>query len=170
VKSKRSWSDKKLSWTDRQREIADLVGQGKTYQQIIDLGYSKHMTSRVINALRKGIKPPEVELNGANEGGGNGGGTGQEDGVKSDKTKPFVQAVGPKTAPIVFSVEQKKIPLDPIELHRQYSYYLDIANKDGGIINSFSQVQTVAMQVLWVLLQNIPKDENMLRAIFYGIK
>lgn len=142
-----------LTWTEKQREVAALAEQGKTFQELIDLGYSLNMTSRVLNALKEGQKP-ELEV--------------EDPGSGSDK--PLVAVTGPKSAPIMYRIDQKQISLDPLELNKQYSYYSDLTKKDGGISNSFSQVLTLSMQVLWVLLQDIPKDENMLKAIFYGAK
>jgi len=148
----------KIVWTDLRREIAELAAQGKEFNEIIALGYSKNTTSIVLNALKDGQKPKPKD-------------SGTEDGDGTDAgTKPLVAVVGPKTAPIIFSFEQKKISLDPLELHAQYRYYCDLAKRDGGITESFSEVLTLGMQVLWVLHQNIPMTPNMLKAVFTGYK
>ena len=143
-----------LTWTQKQREVAALADQSKTFQEITDLGYSLNMTSRVLNALKEGQKP-ELEVEAP--------GTGSE-------SRPLVAVAGPKSAPIMFRIDQKQIALDPLELHRQYGYYLALTKKDGETAYSFSEVLTLAMQVLWVLHQEIPVTENMLRALFYGYK
>ena len=139
-----------ITWTEKRKEIVDLAAQGKAFMEIVSLGYSKDMTSKVLNALKKGQNPA------------GGDGSGGE--------KPMVTVVGPKISPIVFRVDQKQIVLDPLELNTQYRYYADLVRRDGGITEAFSQVLTLGMQVLWVLHQEIPLTENMLKAIFYGSK
>lgn len=161
-------------WTDKRKEVAKLFAEGKEFMAIVNLGYSLDMTSKVAKALKTGHDPLEVPVEAGVEGNDKEekaskekeGGKGAGDEVKG---KQLVSVTGVKGSPIVFWVEQKKISLDPFELHKQYSYYTNIAARNGGITNSFSEVQTLAMQVLWVLLQDIPKDENMLKAIFYGV-
>ena len=155
---------KEITWTKKRKKIAALSAQGKTFMQIVALGYSKDMTSKVLTALKAGQQPPERKKQVSEEGE-----PGDEDNHQ-EGDKSLVSVTGSKGSPIVFWLEQKKIALDPFELHKQYSYYTALANKNGGITNSFSQVLTLAMQVLWILLQDIPKDENMLKAIFYGAK
>jgi hypothetical protein len=155
-----------FTWTEKRIELAKLVAEGKEFMEIVDLGYSLNMTSKVVNALKAGEKPPGAEVAGevAVEG----------DEGKGDKSKeagkPLVTVTGPKTSPIVFFFEQKKIALDPFELHAQYRYFTDLANRNGGITESFSEVLTLGMQVLWVLHQNIPLKTEMLKAVFTGYK
>lgn len=142
-----------ITWTEKRKEVADLAAQGKGFMEIVSLGYSKDMTSKVLNALKKDNEPVEPPRGGSGAG-----------------DKPMVTVVGPKIAPIVFRVDQKQIVLDPLELNTQYRYYAELVRRDGGITEAFSQVLTLAMQVLWVLHQDIPLTENMLKAIFYGSK
>ena len=149
-----------LTWTDKQREIYKLLGEGKEFKEITDQGYTKNMVSRVKTALAEGQKPvlePEkdLELKG------------------SGTTKDLVGLAAPKSAPIVFKLGRQEIALDPLELYRQYRYYEDLARKDGkdgkdSLGYSFSQVLTLGMQLIWILKQDIPITENMLTAIFYG--
>jgi hypothetical protein len=151
--------DKKpFTWTDKRIEIAKLLAEGKEFMEIVKLGYSLDMTSKVVKALKAGENAPGVEV--AEE---------VADRSKEDG-KPLVIVTAPKTAPIVFFFEQKKIALDPLELHAQYRYYSDLASRNGGITESFSEVLTLGMQVLWVLNQNIPLNPEMLKAIFTGYK
>lgn len=148
-----------ISWTPKQRDIADLAEQGKGFTEIVNMGYSKHMTSRVFAALKEGNKPPPEE-----------GGTEQKDGTEG--TRSLISTSVPRQAPIIFRVANREIVLDPLELYRQYSYYEDIMRKDGdgGKPYPFSEVLTMGIQVIWLLKQNIPITENMLRALFYGYK
>jgi hypothetical protein len=149
---------KQFTWTEKRKQIADLAGQGKRFMEIIAMGYSLDMTSKVIKALKNGQKPPEVtEVEGAKD-------------KTPEREKPLVAVTAPKIAPIVFRIDQKQIVLDPLELNAQYRYYIDLAKKDGGITDSFSEVLTLGIQVLWVLHQDIPLTQNMLKAIFYGYK
>jgi hypothetical protein len=141
----------KLTWTEKQREIAQLANQGKTFLEITGLGYSKNMTSRVLTALKEGQKP---ELEEKSEGAGDG-------------ARPLVAVAGSKGAPIIFRVASREISLDPLELNRQYGYYADLA-KDNNFGLSFSEILTVGIQLVWIMMQDIPLTENMLRAIFYG--
>lgn len=48
-----------LRWTEPQREVATLLSQGKTYNDILEAGYSKGLTSKVQSALKKGQKPKD---------------------------------------------------------------------------------------------------------------
>jgi hypothetical protein len=148
----------KITWTDKRREIAELAGQGKEFMEITALGYSKNMTSIVLNALKDGQKQ---ELEQESKGGGTEGGSG----IKRE----LVGTATPKSAPILFRLGLKEIVLDPLELNRQYSYYEDLARKDG-LGYSFSEVLTIGIQLVWIMKQDIPITENMLRAIFYGYK
>lgn len=160
-----------LTWTDKQREVGKLIGQGKKFAEIHALGYSKRMINRVSTALRGGQQPPPVETRTAETET-----TANTENVETDKDKgdaksspkdkSLVSVAGSKGSPIVFWVEQKKIIIDPFELHNQYRYYLDLARKNGGINETFSEVLTLGMQVLWVLHQDVPMTENMLKAVF----
>jgi hypothetical protein len=150
--------NKSFTWTEKRIEIAKLVAQGKEFMDIVGLGYSLDMTSKVVNVLKTGEKPPEEGVEA------------EKDDRSKDAGKPLITVTGPKTAPIIFFLEQKKIALDPLELHAQYRYYTDLAGRDGGITESFSEVLTLGMQVLWVLHQNIPLKKEMLKVIFTGYK
>ena len=46
-----------LRWTDKQREIAQLVADGKEFKDITAFGYSNYMVTKVKNALEEGQKP-----------------------------------------------------------------------------------------------------------------
>jgi hypothetical protein len=165
---------KQFTWTETRREIADLAAQGKEFMEIIALGYSKDTTSKVLRKLRRDQKAEEL-ANGENPG--EEGESDEKDGEKEGKegqlpgrSKPLVAATSPKTAPIIFRLGQKEIVLDPLELHAQYRYYIDLARRDGGITESFSEVLTLGIQVLWALHQEVPMTPNMLKAIFTGYK
>jgi hypothetical protein len=148
---------KQVSWTPKQREIAALFEEGKEFSEIVDMGYSKHMTSRVMTALKEGLKPPARE-GGTNNGGGTPG------------TKALISATAPRGAPILFRVANKEIALDPLELYQAYRYYEDLIRKseDGDKPYSFTEVLTMGMQMIWCLKQDIPITPNFLRALFYG--
>jgi hypothetical protein len=173
---------KQFTWTETRREIADLAAQGKEFMEIIALGYSKDTTSKVLRKLRRDQKAKELADGGNPGAGGNEDGNGhgesdEKDGEKEGKegqlpgrSKPLVAATSPRTAPIIFRLGQKEIVLDPLELHAQYRYYLDLARRDGGITESFSEVLTLGIQVLWALHQEVPMTPNMLKAIFTGYK
>lgn len=148
---------KSLTWTDKQRAIAGLADQGKEFLEIVDLGFSKTMASRVLRALKAGQKPtlkPE-------------GGVETETETKGE-TKPLVAVAGPKSAPIIYRIDQKQIALDPLELNRQYSFYADLIKDNDDMKYSFSEVLTIGIQIVWFLQQDIPHTENMLRALLYG--
>jgi hypothetical protein len=173
-------------WTVPRQEVADLVAQGKSFMEIVAEGYSNTMTSMVMNELNRAKRAAKaIEDETAEE---------PEDGVKAkeegteekeeekekekadkkdkkngetpEKVRALIGTAGPKTSPILFRLGQKEIVLDPMELHNQYRYYLDLARRNGGITETFSEVLTLGMQVLWVLHQDIPMSENMLKAIF----
>jgi hypothetical protein len=149
----------RLVWTQPRKEIADLVAQGKGFMEIVSLGYSKTMTSVVMNALKKGETPAEPdETDPAGQGNGDGNG--------KDNAKPLISTASSKSAPIIFRLGQKEIVLDPMELYNQHRYYLDLCRRNGGITETFSEVLTLGMQVLWALHQDVPMTENMLKAIF----
>jgi uncharacterized protein YerC len=46
-----------LSWTDKQRKVAQPIGDGKTYDEIVALGHSGTTYSRVKKALDEGQRP-----------------------------------------------------------------------------------------------------------------
>lgn len=151
---------KKLAWTDRTREVATLLQQGKEFMAVVGLGYSKNMVSRVKTALDAGQSPAEPSENPDGDGIEPGSSTGNQQlmGVK----RPA------KGAPISFKVGTEEILLDPIELYHSYRFYRDLKNKNGGISNSYSECLTYGMQLIWLLCQDIDITENMMRAIFYG--
>ncbi len=193
-KSTKVVKKKPFRWTEPRKQCATLVGQGKSFMEIVAMGFSLTMTSIVMNAMKNGEKPPQEgdttqEVNTVAEGEAN-----REDGEdkqeakeedggekketkeegKGDQTagksKPLVATTSPKIAPIIFKFAQREIILDPFELHDQYRYYVDLARADGGIKETFSEVLTLGMQVLWVMHQNVPLTTNMLKAIFTGAK
>ena len=88
---------------------------------------------------------------------------------KPPGTKSLVSVSAPKSGAIVFRLEKRDIPLDPLELNTQYRYYSDLCKNDH-MKHSFSEVLTMGMQLVWVFNQDIPITENFLRAIFYGNK
>lgn len=146
--------------------------------EIIAAGFSNGMTGLVMNALKKGERPPELaeeetpvekpddpEDGEAKEPGGNGKKEAKEKDT-SGKPRDLISGSVPKSSPIRFAFAQKEILLDPLELHTQYRYYLDLSKRNGGITETFSEVLTLAMQVLWFLHQDIPVTENMLKAVF----
>jgi hypothetical protein len=144
-----------LTWTDKQREIFNLLEEGKEFRAITDLGYTRNMVSRVKAAREDGQKPEPLK----------------ED-PDSSRTK---QSSGPldlvavgsgKSSPIVFRLDKKEIVLDPLELMKQYRYYTEIVKKDG-FTESFSEVLTIAVKLLWTSLLDIPITEDLLNAIFY---
>lgn len=142
-----------LTWTDKQREIAQLLGAGKEFKEITDQGYTKNMVSRVKTALAEGQKPELGKKEGLEQG--------------SKTTQDLIGLTVPKSAPIIFKLDRKDIVLDPLELMKQYRYYADLAKKDN-LNYSFSEVLTMGIQLVWILKQDIPLTENMLTAIFYG--
>lgn len=155
-------------WTRQRKQIADLAAQGKKFEEIVTLGYGKDATSKTLAALKRGVQVPEHiaddEIIEAEDPGHGGGGT--DRGRDSTKGQPLVAASSPKTAPIVFRFAQKEIILDPLELHTQYRYYEDLARRNGGFPETFSQVLTLGMKVLWVLHQDVPMDTDILKAVF----
>ena len=46
-----------MKWTKAQKEVAALVQQGRSFSEIVESGYSKHMVSRVMAALKAGESP-----------------------------------------------------------------------------------------------------------------
>jgi hypothetical protein len=45
-----------LRWTDKQREIDQLVADGKEFKDITAFGYSNYMVTKVKNVLAEGQK------------------------------------------------------------------------------------------------------------------
>jgi hypothetical protein len=157
-----------LDWTEKQREVAALLASGKSFMEVVNAGYSLSMVHRVSHALNEGQKPTPLDQ--LKDGESDPGGGSNEQG-ESDKNakggRPLVAVVGPRSAPITFRVDSKQISIDPLELHRQYGLYADLA-KDNSFTLSFSQLQTIGIQIAWVMLQDIPITENFLRALFYA--
>lgn len=140
---------KKLDWTDKQRKVFQLLEEGKEFKAITDLGYSLNMVSRVKTARKEGQKP----------------------GVEEEKKQAsgpldLVAIGGGKSSPIVFRLDKKEIVLDPLELMKQYRYYSEIVKKDG-FTESFSEVLTISVKLLWTSLLDIPITQDLLNAIFY---
>jgi hypothetical protein len=147
----------KLSWTDKQKEIFQLLEEGKEFKAITDLGYTLNMVSRVKTARSEGQKPES-------EGG-------QNDGKPGDQKKPsgpldLVAIGGGKSSPIIYRLDKKEIVLDPLELIKQYRYYSDIVKKNG-YTESFSEMLTLGLKLLWISLLDIPVTKELLNAIFY---
>jgi hypothetical protein len=138
-----------LTWTDKQREIFKLLEERKEFRAITDLGYTRNMVSRVKAAREDGQKPEPLE-------GSAGSGTIQN----------LITVAGPKGSPIRFTVGTKEIVLDPLELMKQHRYYMEIVKKDG-FTESFSEVLTIAIKLLWTSLLDIPVTQDLLNAIFY---
>jgi len=151
-----------LTWTDKQREIFNLLEDGKEFRAITDLGYTRNMVSRVKAAREDGQKPEPLEEDPA------GSGTdGSRTKQGSRTSQSLVGVSGPKSStPIGFKIGTKEIVLDPLELMKQYRYYTEIVKKDG-YTESFSEVMTIAVKLLWTSLLDIPVTKDLLNAIFY---
>lgn len=55
---------RKLRWTPLQREVADLYLQGRTFSELIELGYAKHTVSKVTTGIKRGDTPSKKEQRG----------------------------------------------------------------------------------------------------------
>lgn len=148
----------KLRWTDKQKEVAQLITEGKEFNDIVASGYSLHMVSKVKAALAKGQSPGQNGEGEAEIKSESGGGNGKQN---------LVSVKAPKSSPIVFTINKKEIALDPLELNTQYRYYQDLTKRDG-MSYSFSEIQTIGIQLVWILTQDIPLTENMISGIIYG--
>ena len=49
----------KLKWTALQKEIAAKISEGISFDDLVELGYTKSLISKVRNAIKSGQKPPE---------------------------------------------------------------------------------------------------------------
>ncbi len=49
----------KLKWTELQKELAAKAAEGKTFDELVQGGYTKSLVSKVLNAIKSGQKPPE---------------------------------------------------------------------------------------------------------------
>ena len=54
-----------IRWTEKQREVARLFQGGQSFTEIVNAGYSKDMTSKVMNELKAGYQPPSDKDPGA---------------------------------------------------------------------------------------------------------
>jgi len=149
---------KGIVWTDKQREIARLMAEGKTHSQLRQAGFYPNLIQKVKRALEQGGVPPSEEEALAKA-------AAKEEEQKS--SQKLVSVKSPSPSPIVFRLDKKEIALDPIQLNKQYGYYEDIIKKDG-LTNTFSEVQTIGIQLVWLLMQDIPLSENMISGILYG--
>ena len=43
-----------LKWTELQREIAAVAAQGKSFDNLVQSGYTKSLVSKVLNAVKSG--------------------------------------------------------------------------------------------------------------------
>jgi len=145
---------KGIVWTDKQREIARLMAESKTHSQLRQAGFYPNLIQKVKRALEQGSVPPSEEEAVAKE-------------EEQKSSQKLVSVKSPSPSPIVFRLDKKEIALDPIQLNKQYGYYEDIIKKDG-LTNSFSEVQTIGIQLVWLLMQDIPLSENMINGILYG--
>jgi len=145
---------KGIVWTDKQREIARLMSEGKTHSQLRQAGFYPNLIQKVKRALEQGSVPPSDEEAATKE-------------EEQNRSQKLVSVKAPSPSPIVFRLDKKEIALDPIQLNRQYGYYEDIIKKDG-LTNTFSEVQTIGIQLVWLLMQDIPLSENMINGILYG--
>ncbi len=50
-----------LTWTDLQKQIANAAEEGKTFDELVEAGFSKSVVSKVLNAIKAGQKLPDRE-------------------------------------------------------------------------------------------------------------
>jgi len=50
---------KNLRWTDSQKAIAQYISEGKGFTELTQMGYSKALVSKVLNAVKTGSVPPD---------------------------------------------------------------------------------------------------------------
>lgn len=130
-----------LHWTDKQRAIAALIDQKKSFSEILALGFSETMFGRVKNALDKGEVPPAPKSVVVEE-------------EKKEEEKPELSSAGkpeqksegaqPPQKPVVatavrgtrkemtpFEIDLGKevVPLDRSDIYESYLLYKDLKAK-----------------------------------------
>ena len=50
-----------LTWTDLQKQIAAAAQEGKTFDELVEAGFSKSVVSKVLNAIKSGQELPKED-------------------------------------------------------------------------------------------------------------
>jgi hypothetical protein len=140
-----------MRWTDKQREIVDLIQQGKTFNEITAMGYSNNMVSRVNRAIKRGELPEEKSTEKS---------TAPTSGQQQKKgSKSLIAAVELKGAPLLLDLGQAVEPLDRGDIYDAYHLYSDLRAR--GILNdNFSSVIRDGVGIIWRLLITKPLIEG----------
>ncbi len=129
-----------MRWTDKQREIAELIKQGKTYKELMELGYANNTYARVKDALDKGevptIEPPPPK-------------DPQKVVPKDQSGGQIATVVERAKGAIVFHLGELDVTLNPHYLYDSLLYFWEIRRIDPSIDEDFSLGQLAAMKHAW---------------------
>ena len=129
-----------ISWNQKQREIFDLLSQGKKFSEIVEQGYARSTVSSIMHAFEKGEKPPEPES-------------------KPGPTAPMAAVKLPSAGVTQFEIGQAKIPIYPEDMLQCYDQYRDM-QVELGWESDFSSTLREGMKLLRTVVVNFTPQEK----------
>jgi len=143
-----------MRWTEKQKEVANLASQGKTFNEITAMGYSLNMVSRVTQALKRGESPDKATAKVA---------------AKKLPAGP-IPPIDIKGQPIMLDLGTKTVPFDRGKIYDAYQLYSDMMER-GIIKDDFASVCLDGIGIIYRLLVLKPVvrgTELLLREETYG--
>jgi len=132
-----------VHWTEKQRAVASLFAQSRSYSDIVAQGFSQTMVTRVKRALDKGDRPPTPKSIVVKEVVEEKKEVGeQSEPLVSGKSEQKVETDPPPLKPVTTAVRTRKemipfeidlgkevVPLDRSDIYESYLLYKDLKSK-----------------------------------------
>jgi len=126
------------AWTQKQREIYDLLTKGMSFSQVVEQGYAKATVSKVKKAIDNGEIPPEPKAAVPTIPKVVTAGTIQSPGFITPGNRP----------PVLFDLGQQTIPLAWQSLYEAHRYYQDFVDEEG-IEDGFGEMLLWCVKDVW---------------------
>ena len=138
-----------ISWNQNQRDIFALFKEGKTFDQVVDAGYSNSTVARVLKQIKAGQEPPPVEA------------TPEVPGPRPTKqsgTASTATIKSPMAGITQFEIGQEKIQLYPEDMLICFDHYRDMQTEMGWQ-SDFSSTIREGMKLLRTVVGNFIPEE-----------
>ncbi len=132
-----------LTWNEKQREMFALFDEGKSFDEVVSLGYAHSTASRVLKAFRAGERPED----------------GKVPSTKSSGTSPMATVKAAAAGIQVFRIGQQEIPIYPEDMLQCYDHFRDMKDLVGWE-SDFSSTIREGIKLLRTVIVNFTPQQT----------